>query len=81
MRIDSWLEKNFKQYKNKQTFKKLGNMFCDGILLPRLAMIFGKYSDYEAYLRGMGLQVQKISSSHVYGLVYIRLEDSANVLN
>ena len=57
MRIDFWLEKNFKQYKNKQTFKKLGNMFCDGILLPRLAMLFEKYSDYEAYLRGMGLQV------------------------
>ena len=78
LHIDAWLEKNFKSRKSTKNFEKLGNVFCDGILLPRLAMLFHKYADYEAYLRNKGLQVQKISVSHNKGLVYVRLEDSAN---
>ena len=53
-------------------------MFCDGIILPRLAMLFSKYNYYEAFLRGCGIEVQKISPAQIQGYVYVRLEDSAN---
>lgn len=53
-------------------------MFCDAILLPRLAKLFPTYMSYEIYLRSKGLQVQKICPGAIKGLVYVRLEDSAN---
>ena len=81
MSSEGWLERNFKDKNSNKEFEKLGTMFCDGILLPRLEQLFVTYNDYEAYLREMGIQVQKISVSHVQGLIYIRLEDSANTIN
>ena len=53
--IDKWLVENFKEKKNEKKFKKLGAIFCDGILLPRLTMLFKKYNDFEVFLRGKGL--------------------------
>lgn len=61
LHIKDWLTKNFKDQPSTQKFKKLGEMFCDGIILPRLAQIFPKYNHYEAFLRGCDIQVQKIS--------------------
>ena len=81
LHIKDWLKKNFadKLSKKKKTkFKKLGGMFCDGIILPRLAKLFPKYNFYEAFLRGCGMEVQKISPAQVKCCVYVRLEDSAN---
>jgi hypothetical protein len=43
LHIKDWLFKNFADKKSKEKFKKLGEMFCDGILLPRLAMLFPTY--------------------------------------
>jgi hypothetical protein len=57
LHIKDWLRKNFLNKKSKKTFKKLEGMFCDAILLPRLAILFPKYKDYEIYLRSKGLQV------------------------
>ena len=55
--IKEWLSDNFKNQLSKQKFKKLGGMFCDGIILPRLAKLFPKYKMYEAFFRGCGLEV------------------------
>ena len=57
MHITNWLENNFKHKRSKKKFEKIGGIFCDGILLPRLAILFPKYVDYEAFLRNKGLQV------------------------
>jgi hypothetical protein len=61
LHIKDWLTRNFKDKISKAKFKKLGGMFCDGIILPRLAILFPKYNMYEAFLRGCGMEVQKIS--------------------
>ena len=37
LHIKKWLQDNFSDKLSKQKFKKLEGMFCDGILLPRLA--------------------------------------------
>ena len=55
--IKDWLKNNFKDKLSKNKFKKLGGMFCDGIILPRLAKLFPKYNDYEAFLRLYKLEV------------------------
>ena len=78
LHIKDWLDKNFGGKLSKKKFKKLGGMFCDGIILPRLAKLFPKYNFYEAFLRGCGMEVQKISPAQVKSCVYVRLEDSAN---
>lgn len=56
LHIKDWLER-FKEKASSKKFKKLGGMFCDGIILPRLACLFEKYNQYEAFLRQHGLQV------------------------
>jgi len=55
LHIKDWLKKNFAAKMSKENFRKLEGMFCDAILLPRLAMLFPKYKDYEIYLRSKGL--------------------------
>lgn len=77
LHVKDWLRKSFDK-QIKYQFKKLGGMFCDGIILPRLALLFPKYNQYEAFLRGCDMQVQKISPAQVKGCIYVRLEDSAN---
>lgn len=55
--IKDWVTRNFNHKRSSKPFKKLGGMFCDGIILPRLAELFPSYNDYEAFLRGHKLQV------------------------
>lgn len=55
LHIKDWLRKNFAEKKSKEMFKKLGGIFCDAILLPRLVKLFPTYKDYEIYLRSKGL--------------------------
>ena len=57
LHIKDWLKKNFGDKLSKKKLTKLGGMFCDGIILPRLAMLFPKYNMYEAFLRGCGMEV------------------------
>jgi len=57
LHITEWLEKNFTDKKSQKKFEKLGEMFCEGIILPRLVQLFPKYNEYEAFLRSHGLQV------------------------
>lgn len=78
LHIKDWLKRNFKNNVSNKPFKKLGGMFCDGIILPRLGQLFAKYNEYEAFLRYFGLQVQKISPAQIEDCIYVRLEDSAN---
>ncbi len=37
LQIKEWLERNFKDRTSSKPFIKLGGMFCDGIILPRLS--------------------------------------------
>ena len=57
LHIKDWLRKNFADKLSKKKFNKLGGMFCDGIILPRLAVLFPKYNEYEAFLRLHKLEV------------------------
>ena len=43
LHIKGWLER-FKENLSNKKFKKLGGMFCDGIILPRLVCLFEKYN-------------------------------------
>jgi hypothetical protein len=38
-------------------FTKVGGIFCDGIILPRLVQLFSTYKDFEAAFHSAGIQV------------------------
>ena len=47
----------FKDFKQPTKFSKVGTMFCDGIIMPRLKSLFPKLSFIKIYLRSKKLHV------------------------
>lgn len=55
-KVDYWMER-FKDHKNEKSFELLGGIFCDGIVIHKLKIVFPTEKDLKLYLGFKGLCV------------------------
>jgi hypothetical protein len=57
-KINEWMLGFREGYKNDKSFEIVDGMYCDGIIIPKLLMLFPTQSELKMFLEAPGRELQ-----------------------